>query len=62
MDANQSFKCMAEFNVYIVGKLSGYDGVFYYFGEGQVCNFDGTTLVQGHRNLGRLLLLKYIQN
>ena len=30
--------------------LAGYDGVFYYFGEGQVCNFDGTTLVQGHRN------------
>ncbi|PEY15134.1 formamidase, partial [Bacillus anthracis] len=22
--------------------LAGYDGVFYYFGEGQVCNFDGT--------------------
>ncbi|GER67938.1 formamidase [Weizmannia acidilactici] len=30
--------------------LAGYDGIFYYFGEGQVCNFDGTTLVQGHRN------------
>lgn len=30
--------------------LAGYDGVFYYFGEGQVVNFDGTTLVQGHRN------------
>ena len=30
--------------------LAGYDGTFYYFGEGQVCNFDGTTLVQGQRN------------
>lgn len=30
--------------------LAGYDNVFYYFGEGQVCNIDGTTLVQGHRN------------
>ncbi len=30
--------------------LAGYDNVFYYFGEGQICNFDGTTLVQGHRN------------
>lgn len=30
--------------------LAGYDGTFYYFGEGQVCNFDGTTLVQGDRN------------
>lgn len=30
--------------------LAGYDGVFYYFGEGQICNYDGTTLVQGHRN------------
>lgn len=30
--------------------LAGYDNVFYYFGEGQVCNYDGTTLVQGDRN------------
>ena len=30
--------------------LAGYDGVFYYFGEGQICNYDGTTLVQGQRN------------
>jgi formamidase len=30
--------------------LAGYDGVFYYFGEGQVTNFDGTVLVQGQRN------------
>lgn len=30
--------------------LAGYDGVFYYFGEGQVCNFDGNTVVQGDRN------------
>lgn len=30
--------------------LAGYDGTFYYFGEGQLCNFDGTTLVQGDRN------------
>ena len=32
--------------------LAGYDGVFYYFGEGQVCNFDGTTLVQDTEILG----------
>ena len=30
--------------------LAGYDNIFYYFGEGQVCNYDGTTLVQGDRN------------
>lgn len=30
--------------------LAGYDGVFYYFGEGQITNYDGTVLVQGHRN------------
>lgn len=30
--------------------LAGYDGVFYYFGQGQLCNYDGTTLVQGSRN------------
>lgn len=30
--------------------LAGYDGTFYYFGEGQACNFDGTTIAQGHRN------------
>jgi formamidase len=30
--------------------LAGYDNTFYYFGEGQICNFDGTTLVQGQRN------------
>ncbi len=29
---------------------AGYDGTFYYFGEGQVVNFDGTTLAQGDRN------------
>jgi formamidase len=34
----------------IAVNLAGYDGVFYYFGEGQICNYDGTTLVQGHRN------------
>jgi len=30
--------------------LAGYDNVFYYFGEGQITNYDGTVLVQGHRN------------
>lgn len=30
--------------------LAGYDGVFYYFGEGTVCNYDGNVLQQGHRN------------
>ena len=30
--------------------LAGYDGVFYYFGEGQITNYDGTVLVQGQRN------------
>lgn len=30
--------------------LAGYDGTFYYFGEGQVCDIDGHTVVQGHRN------------
>lgn len=30
--------------------LAGYDGTFYYFGEGQAVNFDGTTLAQGQRN------------
>ncbi|AHI03439.1 formamidase [Corynebacterium falsenii DSM 44353] len=30
--------------------LAGYDNVFYYFGEGTVCNYDGTVLAQGHRN------------
>lgn len=29
--------------------LAGYDGTFYYFGEGQVVNYDGNTIVQGHR-------------
>ncbi|MFQ7716486.1 MAG: hypothetical protein ACLRIT_08270 [Blautia sp.] len=30
--------------------LAGYDGVFYYAGEGQITNYDGTVLVQGQRN------------
>ncbi|KTD70778.1 formamidase [Legionella tucsonensis] len=30
--------------------LAGYDEVFYYFGEGTVCNYDGTVLQQGQRN------------
>lgn len=30
--------------------LAGYDGTFYYFGEGQLCDFNGNTLAQGHRN------------
>ncbi len=31
--------------------LAGADGSgLYYFGEGQICNYDGTTLVQGQRN------------
>lgn len=30
--------------------LAGYDGVFYYFGEGQITNYDETVLVQGQRN------------
>jgi formamidase len=30
--------------------LAGYDGVFYYFGEGTVCNYDGNVIQQGHRN------------
>jgi formamidase len=30
--------------------LAGYDGVFYYFGEGTVCNYDGTVIQQGQRN------------
>ena len=24
--------------------LAGYDGVFYYFGEGTVCNYDGNVI------------------
>lgn len=30
--------------------LAGYDGVFYYFGEGNVCNYDGHMISEGHRN------------
>ena len=30
--------------------LAGYDGVFYYFGEGTICNYDGNVIQQGHRN------------
>jgi len=30
--------------------LAGYDGVFYYFGEGTVCNYDGNVIQQGQRN------------
>ncbi len=30
--------------------LAGYDDVFYYFGEGTVCNYDGNVIQQGHRN------------
>lgn len=30
--------------------LAGYDGTYYYFGQGQACNFDGNTFAQGHRN------------
>ena len=30
--------------------LAGYDGTFYYFGEGTVCNYDGNVIQQGHRN------------
>lgn len=30
--------------------LAGYDNVFYYFGEGTVCNFDGNVIQQGQRN------------
>lgn len=35
--------------------LAGYDNTFYYFGEGQVCNYDGTTLVQGDRNPNEII-------
>jgi formamidase len=30
--------------------LAGYDNVFYYFGEGTVCNYDGNVIQQGQRN------------
>ncbi len=30
--------------------LAGYDNVFYYFGEGTICNYDGNVIQQGHRN------------
>ncbi|MCZ9310188.1 formamidase [Corynebacterium uberis] len=30
--------------------LAGYDGTFYYFGEGNVCNYDGHMIAEGHRN------------
>ena len=30
--------------------LAGHDNVFYYFDAGRICNFDGTTRAQGHRN------------
>ncbi|MDT4051077.1 formamidase, partial [Staphylococcus arlettae] len=30
--------------------LAGYDNVFYYFGEGNVCNYDGNLIAEGHRN------------
>ncbi|OYQ80488.1 MULTISPECIES: formamidase [Ignatzschineria] len=34
---------------------AGYDGTFYYFGEGQICNFDGTVLQQGTRSPGEIV-------
>ena len=30
--------------------LAGYDNVFYYFGEGTICNYDGNVIQQGQRN------------
>lgn len=30
--------------------LAGYDGSFYYFGEGNVVNYDGAMISEGHRN------------
>ncbi|OCQ51965.1 Formamidase [Photorhabdus australis subsp. thailandensis] len=30
--------------------LAGYDEVFYYFGEGTICNYDGNVIQQGQRN------------
>lgn len=35
--------------------LAGYDQVFYYFGEGNVCNYDGHMISEGHRNPGEIV-------
>lgn len=35
--------------------LAGYDDVFYYFGEGTVCNYDGNVIQQGTATHGKLL-------
>lgn len=42
--------------------LAGYDNTFYYFGEGNICNYDGHMISEGHRNPAKSLPPKSSQS